>query len=106
MGLGTVLQQPVVGTQDWGSFAHVAAIAVPNAAAAAAAGAAAITTPAEAAAETGRAGRETARVEEQILGHQQFGIIVDFLEQERHRPVPLVAGMDQQEAVGFSLRIA
>ena len=42
---------------------------------------------------------------QQILGHQQFSVVVDFLEEERHGTVPLIAGMDEQQAVGFGLRV-
>ena len=42
---------------------------------------------------------------QQILGHQQFGVVVDLLEEEGHRPVPLVAGVDKEEAIGLGLRI-
>ncbi len=32
-------------------------------------------------------------------------LVVDFLEQERHGAMPLVAGVDEQEAVGLGLRV-
>jgi hypothetical protein len=40
---------------------------------------------------------------EQILGHQQLGVVVDALEQERHGPVPGVADGHHQQAVGLVL---
>jgi hypothetical protein len=43
---------------------------------------------------------------EQIVGHQQFGVVVDALEQERHGAVKEVAGRHHQKAVGLALRVA
>ena len=43
---------------------------------------------------------------EQVVGHQQLGVVIDALEQERHGLVPEVAGGDHQQAVGFALRVA
>ena len=45
-------------------------------------------------------------VREQVVGHQQLGVVVDALEQERHGLVPVVAGGHQQQPVGLALRIA
>ncbi|CUH64717.1 hypothetical protein TL5118_00987 [Thalassovita autumnalis] len=45
------------------------------------------------------------RLRQQILRHQEFGVIVKLFEQERHRPVPLVAGMHQKLSISFALRI-
>ena len=43
---------------------------------------------------------------EQVVGHQQFGVVIDALEQERHGLVPEVAGGHHQQAVGLTLRVA
>ena len=43
---------------------------------------------------------------EQVVGHQQFGVVVDALEQERHRAVKEVAGGHHQQPIGLTLRVA
>jgi hypothetical protein len=42
---------------------------------------------------------------EQVVGHQQFGVVVDALEQEGHGLVPGVAGGHHQQAIGLALRV-
>jgi hypothetical protein len=43
---------------------------------------------------------------EQVVGHEQFGVVIDALEQERHGLVPEVAGGHHQQPVGLALRVA
>ncbi|MNV17062.1 hypothetical protein D3C71_1078430 [compost metagenome] len=43
---------------------------------------------------------------EQVVGHQQFGVVVDALEQKWHGLVPEVAGGHQQQAVSLALRVS
>ncbi|WAP70914.1 hypothetical protein [Jiella pelagia] len=38
-------------------------------------------------------------------GIRSLGVVVDLLEQEGHRPMPVVAGMDEEQAIGLALRI-
>ena len=42
---------------------------------------------------------------EQVLGHKEFGVVVDGLKQEGHAGVVGVAGAHQQQTVGFALGI-
>ena len=42
---------------------------------------------------------------EQVVGHQELGVVVDALEQKRHGLVPGVAGGHHQQAVGLALRV-
>ena len=50
--------------------------------------------------------RQNAFGRQQVLRHQQLGVIGDLLEHERHVDMPMVADGDQQKPIGFPLPVA